>query len=243
MIGVIILAAGEGKRMKSDKAKVLHEVGGTAMIDYVLAATRSLNPIKIVLVVGNKMEQVVAHLKNSRVVFCTQRAQLGTADAVLAAEPPFIGFEGRILVLCGDMPLIRTRTLQALLDHHQEKKASATVLTGILTDPAQYGRIIRDEEGNLERIVEYADADDKIRAIKEVNSGTYVFEADDLWSAIEEIDPNNAQGEFYLTDVIEILKRNGKTVAAITAKDHTELLGVNTPDELHMAEELMAMRR
>jgi len=242
LLGVIILAAGAGKRMKSDKAKVLHRLAGRPMVDYVIETVRKLQPAKIAVVVGNRMEQVISHLKGERVIFCVQERQRGTADAVLSAHGPFMGFGGQIIVICGDTPLLRTETIEALLKHHIDKTASATVLTAVLDDPAQYGRIIRDTSGNLERIVEFADADEEIRAIAEVNSGTYIFEANDLWPALEKVDMDNMQGEFYLTDVIEVLKKENKIVAAMAAEDNAEILGINSVEQLKQAEKALAAR-
>jgi len=228
--------------MKSDLAKVLHEVDGKAMIDYVIDAVRPLEPSKIAVIVGNRMEQVIAHLKNSRVVFAVQYEQRGTADAVKCGYPAFGGFEGHLLILCGDSPLIRTDTIRALYEHHLSKNASATVLTGILDDPEAYGRIIRDDNGDIERIVEFTDASPEIRAIKEVNSSTYIFNSEDLWDAIGKIDDNNKQGEFYLTDVIEVLKGEGRKVAAFNVEDSSEILGVNTKEQLAHAGNKMKER-
>ena len=242
MTGAIILAAGEGKRMKSNIAKVLHEIDGKPMVEYVIEAARSVNPTKIVLIVGNRMDQVIARLQKSGVIFAIQDKQNGTADAVKCAQLPFSYFEGELFVLCGDMPLVRGETLQKMLDFHREKGSSATVMTGILDDPAQYGRIVRDTEGEFARIVEYADGDENIRAIKEVNSGTYVFDSAELWPALEKISSDNAQEEFYLTDVMTVLKDKGKTVAAWIVEDSSELLGVNTPEQLKMAETALKTR-
>lgn len=242
MTGAIILAAGEGKRMKSDIAKVLHEIDGKPMVEYVIDAARSVDPAKIVLIVGNRMDQVIAKLHKSQVIFAIQEKQNGTADAVKCAQMPFTNFEGELFVLCGDMPLVRGETLQKMLDFHREKGSSATVMTGILDDPAQYGRIVRSDDGEFAEIIEYADGDDRIRAIKEVNSGTYVFDASELWPALDQISSDNAQGEFYLTDVMTVLKNKGKTVAAWKVEDSSELLGVNTPEQLRMAETALKTR-
>ncbi|MGC9315233.1 MAG: sugar phosphate nucleotidyltransferase, partial [bacterium] len=188
------------------------------------------------------MDQVIAKLHKSRVIFAIQEKQNGTADAVKCAQMPFTNFEGELFVLCGDMPLVRGETLQKMLDFHREKGSSATVMTGILEDPAQYGRIVRSDDGEFAEIIEYADGDDKIRAIKEVNSGTYVFDASELWPALDQISSDNAQGEFYLTDVMTVLKNKGKTVAAWKVEDSSELLGVNTPEQLRMAETALKTR-
>jgi bifunctional UDP-N-acetylglucosamine pyrophosphorylase/glucosamine-1-phosphate N-acetyltransferase len=154
-----------------------------------------------------------------------------------------LGFPGKILVLCGDMPLIKIETVRKLLGYHDEKKSSATVLTGIVENPGAYGRIARDADGELDSIVEFADADEKIRGIKEVNSGCYVFESEALWSSLSEIGSENAQGEYYLPDIIKLLKNKGATVAAFPADEPDELMGVNTPEELAQAEKIISSRR
>lgn len=243
MVGAIILGAGEGKRMKSDIAKVLHEIDGKPMIEYVIEAARHTDPTKIVVVVGNRMDQVIARLHKARVIFAIQKEQRGTADAVKTAQLPFSQFDGEIMVLCGDMPLVRGTTLQKMLEFHREKDSSATVMTGILDDPAKYGRIVRDKDGNFDRIVEFADAGEDIRAIDEVNSGTYVFDSNELWPALEKISSDNAQGEFYLTDVMTVLKNKGETVAAYTVEDSSELLGVNTKEQLELAQKALEKRQ
>lgn len=243
MIGAIVLAAGEGKRMRSDKAKVLHELCGKPMMDYVLETAQSLEPVKIAVVVGNRMEQVIAHLRGKRVVFCVQLEQKGTAHAVLSAQGPFVGFNGQIVVLCGDMPLIRAETLKRLLEHHISAKASASVLAGELENPAQYGRIIRDSNGDIEKIIEFSDADEEVKKIREVNSGIYIFESEKLWSALLKIGSKNAQGEFYLTDIVELFKSEGEKVAVFTAEDPTELMGINDFSQLAEAEKVLEERR
>lgn len=236
MLGIVILAAGEGKRMKSDRAKVLIEVVGRPMIDSVIEAARGLDPVKIVVVVGDRMEQVIAHLKGARVVFCVQSEQRGTADAVKCAASPFDGFEGEILVLCGDTPFVTTQTLKGLVDLHREADAVATVLTAIHDDPKEYGRIVRDGEGNLDRIVEFADADVSIRAIREVNGGIYVFDSRELWSALGSIGTDNVQGEFYLTDIFTVFKNKGKKVAAVAAENPLETAGINRYEQIEQYE-------
>ncbi|HHS50384.1 MAG TPA: UDP-N-acetylglucosamine pyrophosphorylase [candidate division Zixibacteria bacterium] len=239
MLGIVILAAGEGKRMKSDRAKVLVEVAGKPMIDSVLEAAKALEPDKIALVVGNRMEQVIAHLREAGVVFCAQLEQKGTADAVKCAQAPFMGWEGEILVLCGDTPFITPETLQKLLDFHRESGASATVLTAIHDDPKEYGRIVRDDDGQFIGIVEFADADDNIRGIREVNGGIYVFDAQSLWPALDKIGTGNVQGEFYLTDIFTILLDEGKKVSAIPAENPLETAGINRFEQIEEYEKML----
>ena len=243
MLAAVILAAGQGTRMKSDLPKVLHPLGDSTLIDRVISIARSADPNKVILVVGSGMERIIAHLRSEKVIFTVQMEQRGTAHAVECASAPLTGFEGEVAVLCGDMPLIRPETLQSLLEHHREEEAAATVLTGILEDPAKYGRIVRGDGNRIERIVEFADASPEIREIKEINSGAYIFEKEKLFSAIEAIDDDNAQGEFYLPDAVEILVSRGEKVLAHPAEDSTEVMGVNTPEQLAEAERVLAERR
>ena len=238
MIGVVILAAGEGKRMKSDKAKVLVEVAGKPMINSVIDTAKGLDPEKITVVVGNKMEQIIAHLRNEGLVFCVQLEQRGTADALKSALPPFDGFDGEILVLCGDTPFIKTDTLNKLLQHHKSTGAKATVLTAIHEDPKEYGRIVRDSQNNFMSIVEFADADDTIRAIKEVNGGIYVFDSSMLWPTLELINTKNTQGEYYLTDIFSILIEKGEIVSAVPVDNPIETAGINRFEQIAEYEEL-----
>ncbi len=242
MVGVVILAAGEGKRMKSDRAKVLVEVAGRPMIDSVIEAARAVDPAKIAVVVGDRMEQVIAHLRGEKVVFCVQVDQRGTADAVRCAAPPFDGFDGEILVLCGDTPFITARTLTKLLDFHREKGAVATLLSAVHDDPKEYGRIVRDADGAFDRIVEFADADEKIKGIREVNGGIYVFDSKSLWPALERITTDNAQGEYYLTDIFTILKNSGERVAALVADDPLETAGINRYEQIEEYEKALEGR-
>jgi len=241
-LGVIILAAGKGKRMKSDLPKVLHEIDGRSMVSLVLDSLEPLNPRKTAVVVGNGLEQVISHLKGKQVVFCVQMEQLGTADAVKCAYPPFNNFEGDLLVLCGDTPLLKSETLAKLVEHHRRRDASATVLTSIMDDPAAYGRIVRDDNDDLSRIVEFKDADEETRNVHEVNTGTYVFKSPDIWYALEKVNNDNAQGEFYLTDAIEIFRNEGKTVAALAADNSDEVMGINTREQLEKAEKIYKSR-
>ncbi|NPB08893.1 MAG: bifunctional N-acetylglucosamine-1-phosphate uridyltransferase/glucosamine-1-phosphate acetyltransferase [Thermodesulfobacteria bacterium] len=230
-LATIILAAGKGTRMKSPYPKVLHLLAGEPMVVHVLETARTLSPDRILVVVGYKAELVREALRNYPVEFVEQKEQLGTGDAVRRCEGALADFSGEILVLCGDVPLLRPETLEGLLAEHRRRKAVVTVLTAEVEDPFGYGRIVRDERGLVRRIVEEKDASEKERAIKEVNSGTYVFQADYLFSALKEIRPENVQKEYYLTDVVEIAVNRGLPVAAHRVPEATEILGVNSQEE------------
>lgn len=239
-LAAIVLAAGEGTRMKSDIAKVLHKVCGKTMIRYVLETVFCIEPQRVVVVIGHQAEAVRRELKDFDVDFAYQAERLGTAHAVSMAEPYFDNFSGDIIVLNGDTPLLKPETLKKFIGFHMRSGASATVLTARLDDPSGYGRIVRTDGGELLRIVEEKDASKNERAIQEINSGLFCFCADDLFSVIKKIDKRNAQGEFYITDSIEILKGLGKKVAAFLSDQKNEVLGINTVEQLQIAERLMS---
>jgi bifunctional UDP-N-acetylglucosamine pyrophosphorylase / glucosamine-1-phosphate N-acetyltransferase len=231
----IVLAAGEGKRMNSARAKVLHEVGGRPMIDRVLAMLEAAGIEAPVVVTGHLEEQVRSHLgEAARCV--TQAERKGTGHAVMQAEPAMAGFEGTVVVACGDVPLLRAETLREALEVFESRAAAGVVLTTELEDPAGYGRIMRRGGDEVERIVEHKDASEAERAVREINSGTYCFRSSALFSALGEVKNDNAQGEYYLTDVVEILIRRGERVCAYKIADPAEAMGVNSPEELERAE-------
>ncbi|MFI7032800.1 bifunctional UDP-N-acetylglucosamine diphosphorylase/glucosamine-1-phosphate N-acetyltransferase GlmU [Microbispora rosea] len=226
---VIVLAAGEGTRMKSKNPKVLHEVCGRALVDHMLAAARGLSPERLIVVIGHARELVAAHLTTSAADARTvvQEKQNGTGHAVrtaLEAEGPF---DGTVLVTYGDTPLLRTETLAALLERHAADGNAVTVLTAVVPDPTGYGRIVRDEDGAVLEIVEEKDATPEQRAIAEMNSGVYAFDGALLAEGLKRIGAANAQGEEYLTDVLAILREDGHRVGAHVAGDHAEVEGVN----------------
>ena len=229
----LILAAGEGTRMKSDLAKVLHAVVGKTMIRHVLETVRAVSPSRSVVVIGHQADAV------RREEFALQERRLGTGHAALIAEERFDGFAGTVLVLNGDTPLLRPRTLESLLSFHRRESASATVLSAEIDDPTGYGRIVRDGNGGFVRITEHKDADDSVRAIREINSGIFCFESADLFSALRKVGRRNVQGEYYITDVMEILRSEGKRVAVFACDQREEVLGINTVEQLHAAERLM----
>ena len=238
-VSVVVLAAGEGTRMKSNLAKVLHRVCGKTMIRHVLDTVEEISPDRVVVVVGHQADFVKGELNGYNVEFALQKERLGTAHAVLMAEPFFEGYDGNIIVLNGDTPLLKPSTLIGLIDFHRKNGSVATVLTAELDDPSGYGRIVRDEKGELLRIVEDKDADDEEKQIKEINSGLFCFDAGSLFPVLHKVDRRNVQGEYYLTDAIEIFRNDGKKVSAFLCDQKEEVLGVNTVEQLKLAERLM----
>jgi UDP-N-acetylglucosamine diphosphorylase/glucosamine-1-phosphate N-acetyltransferase len=226
----IILAAGKGVRMRSDLPKVSHQVLGKPMIVRVLETVEALGLDDIFVVVGYKSEIVKAQCEGFSVTFVEQKEQLGTGHAAGQAAPYI--HDSVVLILNGDMPLITIDTLKEFISFHRNSKsASATILTAVLQDPGSYGRIVRDSAGRVVKIVEKKDASKDESAIREINTGTYCFNSKDLFDALNEVRPDNAQKEFYLTDVIGILAGRGLPVYAYKAKDPNEVLGVNTIEE------------
>jgi len=223
--------------MKSDLPKVSHPLFGKPMIVRVLEALQGIRLDGIIVVVGYKADVVKGECEGFDVSFALQDKQLGTGHAVMQARP-FIDGGSVTLVLNGDVPMIRTDSLKQLMDSHVGSGAAATVLTAVVTDPHSYGRIVRSADGRLLRIVEQKDATKEILEIKEVNTGTYCFNTDDLFDALGKIRPDNAQKEYYLTDVIGILNGENKKVMAFRAKDPSEALGVNTIEDLSRLEDI-----
>jgi bifunctional UDP-N-acetylglucosamine pyrophosphorylase/glucosamine-1-phosphate N-acetyltransferase len=229
----VILAAGMGKRMNSDLPKVLHPALGIPLVHHVLDRLDPLHPERVVLVVGHKAELVRGACHARGVHFVTQSPQLGTGHAAQMAWPEIeAGSPERVLVLAGDMPLVRTETLRRLLERHAREGNGVTVLTGTLADPAGYGRVIRDEDGRFVKIVEEKDATAAERAVAEVNSGIYVFDRGPLKEALASLRADNKQKEYYLTDTLAYLRGRGLGVGIEPASDESELMGVNTVDQL-----------
>ena len=226
-VAAIVLAAGAGTRMKSKRPKVAHEMLGKPLVSWVIDAAYEAGVDKVVAVVGHGREQVEP-LVSSKAEVAVQREQRGTADAVLSCKDALAGFKGSVLVLSGDSPLIMADTMRALVRTREENDAAVVVLTMKLDDPFGYGRIIRDEQGQVERIVEQKDATPEEAAVSECNSGFYCFDAEALFDALAHVGSDNAQGEFYLTDVLEISRDAGRAVLALQATDNTECLGINS---------------
>ncbi len=237
----VILAAGKGTRMKSDLPKVLHKVAGISMLEHVFRSVNAINPEKTVTVVGHKAE-LVEQVLAGQTDFVRQTEQLGTGHAVMMAEPVLENLTGQTLVIAGDTPLITGESLKNLIDFHINHKNVATILTAEADNPFGYGRIVRNQHGEVLKIVEQKDASDFEQQIKEINTGTYVFDNASLFKALKNINTNNAQGEYYITDVIGIFRENGEKVGAYTLKDFDESLGVNDRVALATAEGVMRRR-
>ncbi len=242
-LATVILAAGQGKRMKSDLPKVLHPLNGRPMVHYVIDAAQEVHSERVILIIGHKRELVKEATQNRGVEFAVQAEQLGTGHAVLQTLPLLKDFSGDILVLSGDVPLLRSRSLKLLIDLHREKRPLATLLTAEMDDPSGYGRIVRDESGFVKQIVEEKDASDEIRAIKEINVGIYLFRAKELFAALPLIKNDNNQGEYYLPDVLKIYVERGEKIAAIPTPNVEETHGINNLEQLRRAEKILLARR
>ena len=236
------MAAGLGTRMKSDRAKVLHQLDGRPLVNHVIETALALSPRKIYVVVGHQADDVKAavasEFDDSRVTFLLQEEQLGTGDAVNAARSELANQAGRLLVLSGDVPMIKRKTLEKLTEH----QASCTVLSVRLKKPAGYGRVVRNETGAFDRIVEQKDATDEQKKIDEINSGIYCFDTKKLFAALAQVKNENAQGEYYLTDVPQIMRDAGDEVAIFECDDRREVEGVNDRRQLAAMEKAIRRR-
>lgn len=238
----VVLAAGKGTRMKSGLIKVLHPAAGLPMISWPVAAARAAGADPIVLVIGHQANAVQGVFRGDSDIRCAmQDEQLGTGHAVACALDGLAGFRGTVLILCGDTPLLRPDTLSGLLKFHGEHSAVVTVLTAVMDDPYGYGRVVRDECGRVTRIVEQKDADPEEQDIREINSGIYCIESDFLFENIRAISNDNAQQEYYLTDLVAIAVRKGLACLAMTAADADEIMGVN--DRAQLADASRILRR
>ncbi len=238
----IILAAGKGTRMKSAHPKVLHQVCGKAMVRHVLDAAEAAGSKRNIVVVGFGADEVRAELGSAAEVV-VQAEQLGTGHAVLQAEPLLRDVHGTVMVLCGDTPLLTGALVKRLYEEHEKAGAKATVLTAVMPDATGYGRVIRSAEGNVEKIVEHKDATEEERSVQEVNAGIYCFEKEALFFALKNVGCDNAQGEYYLPDVLSILRERGEKIWAVAADDYEETLGVNSRLHLAQAEKILRRRK
>jgi len=242
-LDVLVLAAGLGTRMKSNLAKVLHQLDGRPLIAHVCSTAAGLKPNAIVVVVGhqagNVQAAVEAELGANGARFALQAEQRGTGDAVLAAEDALANSNSTVLILSGDVPMVRGETLRNLIDKHNQNRSACTILTIKLENPTGYGRIVRDEANNFLRITEHRDCSDEERKIREVNSGIYCFDSRKLFDALRRVRPANDQGEYYLTDVAAILKSAGESLGLYLHPDSREVSGVNTRAELAEFENLL----
>ena len=243
------MAAGLGTRMKSNRAKVLHELGGAPLIAHVVRAAQALEPRSIITIVGHQAEEVeraVVAEVGELASFVVQEKQRGTGDAVESARKVLESSDSLVLVLSGDVPMIRVETLKKLIEHHNTTGAACSILSVRVENPTGYGRIVRDANGAFRKIVEQRDATEEERQVREINSGIYCFEATALFEALRKIEPKNDQGEYYLTDVAEIILGSGGVVSVYVINDAREVLGVNTRAELAEFENLIrrsAIRR
>ncbi len=238
----LIMAAGKGTRMNSNKSKLVHKIYDRELVRRVVDLAKKIGSDEIVAVVGHLKEQVQEVLEDE-VNYAFQEELLGTGHAVMQAKPFLKGKKGKVVILYGDVPIIRPETLKNLISKSIKNKEYATLLTAIYENPTGYGRIIRDEGGNIKGIVEEKDADPlQKKHIKEINSGIYCFDIEELLRAIDKIKPNNAQGEYYLTDVIKIMNEEGLKTGAVIVEDNTEILGVNDRAQLELLTRVLRMR-
>lgn len=237
----VIMAAGKGTRMKSNKSKLVHKIYDKELVKRVVELAKEVGTDDIVTVVGHLREQVKEVLGND-VKYVYQEELLGTGHAVMQAKKYLEGKKGKVIILYGDVPIIRKETLENLIIKSFKNKEYATLLTAIYENPTGYGRIIRDEGGNIKAIVEEKDANMFEKEIKEINSGIYCFDIEELLSALEELKPNNVQGEYYLTDVIKIMNDKGLKTGAVIVEDNTEILGVNDRAQLELLTRVLRMR-
>ena len=242
-ICAVILAAGKGTRMKSERAKVLHEVFGSPMVCHVIDAVKAAGIHDVVVVVGHQVEKVQACLATFEVKLALQEEQLGTGHAVLCAKPEIGEEHSQILILCGDTPLISSATLAHFKEHHKASGAAVTVMSTIVDDATNYGRIIVDEKGAILRIVEEKDASESERLIKEINAGVYLVEKTFLFDALLRVGNDNSQGEVYLTDIVSIAHRMNLLVNRYPCSDPSEVTGVNSRVELAAVEKCFRDRR
>ena len=237
----VIMAAGKGTRMKSNKSKLVHKIYDKELVKRVVELAKEAGADDIVTVVGHLREQVKEVLGND-VKYVYQEELLGTGHAVMQAKKYLEGKKGKVIILYGDVPIIRKETLENLIIKSFKNKEYATLLTAIYDNPTGYGRIIRDEGGNIKAIVEEKDANMFEKEIKEINAGIYCFDIEELLSALEELKPNNVQGEYYLTDVIKIMNDKGLKTGAVIVEDNTEILGVNDRAQLELLTRVLRMR-
>jgi bifunctional UDP-N-acetylglucosamine pyrophosphorylase / glucosamine-1-phosphate N-acetyltransferase len=240
-LAVVILAAGQGTRMKSQLPKMLHEVAGRPLLEHVINAAKALGPEKIVVVTGHGADQIESHFAKAGVIFARQYEQLGTAHAFSMAQPALEGFAGEIVVLYGDTPLMRAQTLRGALEFHRQHQAGMTVITSELDNPRGYGRILRDANGEVVRIVEHKSATEAQKLIKEWNSGMYVF-SNKAFALASQIGNDNTAKEYYLTDILEKYRHDGDKALAFKIADAAELEGANDRVQLAQADTILRNR-
>jgi len=240
MNSAIVLAAGKGVRMKSDLPKVFHKILGKPVLSYVLDAVEGFGFDRVYLIVGHKANVIRDYYQSEDVIFVEQKERLGTGHAVMQVGPQLKDVDGTTVVLAGDMPLISSQTINELVAFHKKMNAKATVLTAMAKEPFGYGRIVRDESGQIVKIAEEKDANPDEKKIDEINTGIYCFDNRTLFLALKELKPENAQKEYYLTDTIRILKEKGLPVFAHLCERPLEAMGINTQDELRAVEKIIS---
>lgn len=241
-LAAVILAAGEGKRMRSSLVKVLHPLAGQVMIRYVLEAVRATGAERIVGVVGHQHDRVRDAVDGETVAWALQEEPLGTGHALLSAAPALEDFRGDVLVCCGDTPLLTADTLRRVVDTHRGSDAMATVLAAVFEDPGGYGRVVTDDGDRVQRIVEEVDADAQIRSIRRINTGVYCFRWPEVRGALERLAPDNLQNERYLTDIMGILASEGLPGRVCDLADPIEVMGINDRVQLARAEAVLRDR-
>lgn len=240
-IKAVILAAGKGTRMKSDLPKVVHKIHGKCLVDYVIEAAKGAGAQEVCLVVGYKQDVVCSTVAHKDVEYVLQPEQLGTGHAVKCARE-FLGDDGTTMILFGDTPLITAGTLKKLVEYHEAHQDAVTVLSALTDQPDGYGRIIRDADGYFVKSVEHKDATQQERESHEINSGMYLFDTKQLKYALDRLLPNNAQGEYYLPDALEIIKAEGLRVDAYRLDNPEDITGVNDQEQLAAAADVIALR-
>jgi len=243
-IATVILAAGKGTRMKSELVKVLHPILGLPMLSYPIELSlKGIKAEKTIVVVGHQADRIQGMFKNFKIDIALQEKQLGTGHAVLQAIPFLQSFSGTVLILCGDVPLVELETLRSFIDTYKENGSTLSVLAAVVEEPFGYGRILRNSEGWLEKIVEEKDASEKERMIREINTGIFCVKAPFLMEGLREIGKENAQGEYYLTDLVEVAKKRGLRCSAHIVADPVEVMGINTRVDLAMANDVLRQKK
>ncbi|MBI3541152.1 MAG: bifunctional N-acetylglucosamine-1-phosphate uridyltransferase/glucosamine-1-phosphate acetyltransferase, partial [Deltaproteobacteria bacterium] len=238
-LAVLILAAGKGERMRSDRHKVLHPLSGKPLLAHVLETVKQVKPKKLVMLVGHKAKEIQNRFAHEKIIWAEQRPALGTAHAVICGLNVLKSFHGELYIQSGDVPFVRLETIRNMQELLTKEEASLVLLTTRMSRPTGYGRILRNARGWVERIVEEKDADEKTRKIQEINAGIYLCRVDDVREPLKRIKKNVLKGEYYLTDLIEELHRDGKKVVSASVEDSSEVMGINSQEELAQADQIL----
>ena len=239
----LILAAGKGVRMKSNWAKVLHILNGKPLLQYSLAAARSAGAEEIIVIIGHQAQRVRNEFADADVSFVEQKPQLGTGHAVLQAINLLAAYEGLTVILCGDVPLLKPATIIGFVENHKAAGSQITVMTTCPPDPEGYGRVVKDAAGNILKIVEQRDATDAEKKVGEINTGIYCVDTPYLFAALKKVNNNNEQKEYYLTDIVEIARRDSLIVSSYLVHDYVEVMGINTREQLEQAANYLAVKK